>query len=499
MPTTPEPPPTIIVGGGIAGLATALALGERGRRVQVLERSAPPPYGPPGAAGEGWDRPTVPQARHSHTLTSLGVAVLRGRAPGLWADLLAAGAVPLDLLDALPPGVADRTREPGDDELAALACRRTTLELLLYRRVERLASVRIEHGVTVRGITLDAAGQRRVTGVVTADGRTLDADCVVDATGRRAAARGWLADSGAEPPAPDLQSPSGFRGYSRFYRLTRPGGLPGPLNRGNAAGLVGDHYAAVVHPADDRTFSVVVAVLPGDDATRHLRYEAAFTAVARATPAVAPWVAPDVAGPITGVRAIPCPPNALRAAATDPTVAGLHPVGDAACVTNPLYGRGMSFALAHAYALADLLIGHPVVDAAQARAAAGIASDLFTPWYRQAEAADAARIAQWRAATEGAVPAAAPDPNGRPPLAEIAAASTVDGTVWRGLTRYLMGLTPPELVFDDDKFRARVREAATRLAEAPPPARPPVPDRAEFLRLIASAVGRDAASQVEAV
>ncbi|NUU24317.1 MAG: FAD-binding protein, partial [Streptomycetaceae bacterium] len=33
---TPARPPVVVVGGGLAGLTTALALGERGHRVTVL-------------------------------------------------------------------------------------------------------------------------------------------------------------------------------------------------------------------------------------------------------------------------------------------------------------------------------------------------------------------------------------------------------------------------------------------------------------------------------
>lgn len=476
-----DKPAVVVVGGGIAGLAAALALGERGHRVQVLERSAAPPEGPAALAGERWLRSSVPQAEHPHMLTSVGVGVLRERAPALWHDVLAAGAVPLDLLAALPPAATHCEPEPGDEALVALACRRKTLEVLLFRRAAAQPTVRVRHGVTARGLAIDA--ERRVSGVLLDDGSRIPADVVLDATGRRAAGRDWLAAAGIQLDA-DQVAPSGFRGFSRFYQLNGRD-WPGPLNRGNAAGVVADHYAAVAHPGDNGTFSIILAVLPEDAAMRDLRHETVFTAAARATAITAPWMADGVAEPITPVRAINCPPNTLRAlAVTDrPPVAGLYPVGDAACVTDPLYGRGMSLAFAHAYALADLLLARPRVDEGQARAAALLADRLFRPWYQQAAADDAARIALWRSVVHGTPVEAVGRVDGRPALAEISAAARVDGLVWRGLIRSFMGLTPPEDVFDDAEFRDRVRRAR-------PPQLPGVPalDRDSLLHTVRTAL-----------
>lgn len=189
----------VVAGASIAGLAAALALAGTGHRVRVLERSAPPPDGPIEQAASSWHRPTVPQAIHSHTLTSVGVQVLRTRAPRVLQAALAAGAELLDLTEALPPLVEDRTRQVDDDQLAALACRRSVLELVLYRAVRALPQVRIDHGITVRGLALDPS-LRRVRAVLTSGGERLPAGLVVDATGRRADSRDWLAAAGVPWP-----------------------------------------------------------------------------------------------------------------------------------------------------------------------------------------------------------------------------------------------------------------------------------------------------------
>ncbi|MGJ7416625.1 NAD(P)/FAD-dependent oxidoreductase [Streptomyces cinereoruber] len=469
--------PAVVAGGSIAGLATALALAERGIPVRVLERSDPPPEGPPAKAAELWERPTTPQSVHSHILTSLGVRVLREHAPRLLENALAEGARLLDLTEAAPAG----PREPGDDDLVALAVRRTFLELLLYRAVRDLPGVTLDHGTTVRGLLLDPS-RSRVTGVVTDLGERLPARFVVDATGRRASSLSWLTDAGT-PVGEDLTAPTELRGFTRFYRLDAPGdALPGPLNRGNAAGGIWDHYAAVVHLADNRTFAIAVGAPTADPATNLLRTTAGFTAAARLSPHVAPWTDERLVTPLTGVRAITMPPNVLRSTARPGRwrVAGLFPVGDAACVTDPLYGRGMSLALRHAFALAELLRAHPEPGAEQSERAVRLAEDVHRPWFEQAVHDSRARARLWRSRVEGApsppVPPAAP---GRPALAEIAGAAADDTAVWRGLTRVLMGLNTPAEVFDSAAFRERVRLARADGAAVPAGLRPPT--RAELL------------------
>ncbi|MEU6094323.1 FAD-dependent monooxygenase [Streptomyces sp. NPDC047079] len=462
-------PAAVVVGGSVAGLATALALAERGFAVRVLERSAPPPEGPAEKAAEDWHRPTVPQADHSHILNSLGVRVLRRSAPHLLETLLQGGARLLDLTGAAPPGADDAA----DRELEALAVRRGVLELLLHRAVSSLPEVTIDHGTAVRGLLLDPS-RSRVRGVLTDGGGQVPARFVVDATGRRAAARSWLTAAGF-PVGDDLTDPTRLRCFTRFYRLTDPDGAPpGPLNRGNAAGGIWDHYAAVVHPADNGSFAVALGSLTSDPATTVLRDPTAFTAAARLSPHVAEWTGERAAAPITDVRVITMPPNVLRATIRPGwrQPAGLFAVGDAACVTDPLYGRGVSLALDHAFRLAGLLDAHPTVGEPQTELAVCLADEIHRPWYEQAVHDSRARGRLWRARADGtpppSVPPAAP---GRPDLAEVARAAAADITVWRGLVRVLMGLETPAKIFDSAAFRQRVR--AARPAPAATGPRPP--------------------------
>lgn len=477
-------PTAVIAGGSVAGLTSAMALSGIGYRVLVLERAPKPPQWSIAEATSWWKRPTVPQGLHSHTLTSLGVRVLRERAPQVLAAAQVAGAPTLDLTDALTASATDSAPEPGDSELVALGCRRSSLEMILHRVVSDLPGVTIRHDTTVDGIELDRPA-RRVRAVVTGGGERIPAGIVVDATGRRALSHTWLRNAGI-PLAADRTSPAGLTGYSRFYRL-KSRTMPGPINRGNAVGDIFSHYAGVLHPGDNDIFSIALATLPGDRALHGLRTRAGFTAAALATPGLAPWLEDSVSAPVSPVSAITSPPNAFwgTASTQQSPVAGLFPVGDAACITNPMFGRGMSLALEHAFRLADLLAGQPDVDIAQRKAVARMTQQLFLPWYEQSAASDRLRIARWRAAV-GGTPAPAPvrTQDGPPGFDEVAAAARSDGTVWRGLTRILMTLSTPAEVFGDDKFLARVRQAGP-LASA----RPEEPGRDELVRRVMAAEG----------
>lgn len=209
-------PAAVIVGGSVSGLATALALGERGHSIRVLERSDQPPDGPVDKVAEIWERPTVPQSAHSHILTSLGVRVLREHAPWLLGSALDEGARLLDLTGAVPPTVRGFVREPADDELVALAIRRPARELMLYRAARAMPSVTISHSTTVRGLLLNPSTSR-VSGVLTHHGEHVPARIVVDATGRKAASRSWLVAAGV-PVADDLTSHTHLRGRTAGRR-----------------------------------------------------------------------------------------------------------------------------------------------------------------------------------------------------------------------------------------------------------------------------------------
>jgi hypothetical protein len=200
---------------------------------------------------------------------------------------------------------------------------------------------------------------------------------------------------------------------------------------------------------------------------------------------LAPWLAPGASEPISGVHAIGCPDSHLRTAdiLDGEPVQGLFPVGDAACVTSPVYGRGVSLALAHAYRLAEVLDAEPRVGAGQSRQAARAAEALLAPWYQQAERDDRELVGRWRATVHGEEPPASQP--GRLPFGAVAAAGITDPVVWRRSLRVQMSLDEPDSLYANEEIRARVEKA---LARGDRPSAPE-PSRAELVALVAAAAG----------
>lgn len=447
----------IIVGGSVSGLASALALTQAGHSVQILEREAADPPQTVAQAHSAWPRPTVPQAVHSHAFGSLGVGLLRDRAPEIYQALVDAGATQISLGERMPPSLTDRTPEPGDEELRMLGCRRSTFELILRQQVLARPGVRLHQGVTIRGLEMAAGGQPRVTGVRTAKGNVWRGDLVIDATGRRSAFGDWLADA-AVPVAEDRLEDCEITYYTRFYRLLAPQ-PPGPLNRGFGAGWLWDFYTAVLFLGDNQTFSISIGVLPEDKEAKLLRVADAFTAALRATPLLAPWVEAGISEPISEVHAMGGLDNSLRGFGTAPEqpVPGLVRVGDSVCTTNPAYGRGVSLALAHAYELAEVLAAYPEPSQQQAAEAAAATSRLMSPWWTDSTSSDRGRAAMWRAALHGGRPPAPPD--GVVTFGAAAAAAATDPFVWRRMVRVMMSLSPPATLYGDEEIRLRVGKA----------------------------------------
>ena len=485
----------MVIGAGVAGLGSALALSRAGHHVTLIERDATPLPADPDAAFE-WDRRGAPQVRHSHALLARLRNLLRDRYPDVLADLLAAGATELRFTDTLPEEITDREPRPGDEDLVALACRRTTFEWVLRRTVLAAADVRLLDGVTVDGFTTAATAPveaPRVTGVVVdrADGSSehLAADVVVAAVGRRSGVPRWLGAIGVEPPS--TEEDTGIVYLSRFYRLL-PDAEP-PASTGPIGGDLG-YLKYAVFQGDNRTFSVTFATATGDDALRsRLLDPEGFDLAAASLPTTAPWVEADRSEAITPVHVM----GGLLNRRVDfldadgrPLVTGFHAIGDAHTCTNPLYGRGCSLAMVGATLLADALAEHPDDPVARSVAYEAAAEREIRPWYVASVAQD--RMNREQAAAEsGEVTEPEPPPEAddvvdpkvflRDLMREgLMPAVRTDATVFRAFVRAFNLLESPDALMSDADVINRVMVAyAERDQRAPEPSLGP--PRADLL------------------
>ena len=386
----------IVIGGGITGLAASLALSARGARVTVLERDSQPEVASATEAFAAWERKGATQVRHSHAFLGRLRKLLRERHPELLDALLAAGARELRMMDNPPPTLRGLQREPEDEELVALGCRRTTFEWVARRYVLDRGGVTVMSDVTVSGLIAAPAavaptvsGVRYVRGGVAVE---LRGDIVIDASGRTSHALEWLASIGARPPIEQTEA-SGVVYYTRFYRLLSGASEPLPGGRHpSAADFNWVKYA--VFPADDRTFSITLAVPLAFPRLKVLARAAAFDEMVRNIPGLIPWTAPDVSQPINNlqhpVQAMGGLINRLRRFVDEqgPIAVGFFVLGDAAYCTNPLYGRGCAQGFLHAELLGDALDAHPSDLAAAAVALDRGARAEIEPFYRASVLAD---------------------------------------------------------------------------------------------------------------
>eukprot|EP01041_Mallomonas_annulata_P026436 gene26436-47758_t len=81
----------LVIGAGMAGLWTAMALAGGDRDITLLDRDPPPPEGGADAAFDDWQRRGVGHLRHSHAFLARLRTLARDRHPGLLQALLDAG------------------------------------------------------------------------------------------------------------------------------------------------------------------------------------------------------------------------------------------------------------------------------------------------------------------------------------------------------------------------------------------------------------------------
>ena len=447
----------IVVGGSVGGLGAALELSRRGHRVTVLERDDTPMPSTPDEAF-AWDRRGAPQVKHSHAFLARLVSALRTDHPDVLEALLAAGATENRFGANLPPGM-EFAPEPDDAELSMLACRRTTFEWVLRRAVVDGGQVEIRTGVGVAGLTFDAAASTpTATGVRLENGESIEADLVVVAGGRRTALPEWLAAAGAE--ITESEDDTGIVYLSRFYKL-RDGQSPPP-----DAGLIGGDLGYLkygVFIGDNDTFSITLATPTPDDELRKLLTDpGVFDAVGRQLVAAAPWLDGRSEPLSDQVHVMAGLYNRWRDYVRDgePLALGVVAVGDSLFCTNPLYGRGCSFAFWTARLAAEAISAHEGDARAIAVAYdASIAAEL-RPWFNATitQDAEARRVAA--ALLKGENPDADPDdPRAfmRGVLRDgLLPALRSDQVVLRAFVRNLNLLTSPEALLQDQDVMARV-------------------------------------------
>lgn len=350
-----------MVGAGIGGLMSALALQRHGLHATLYERDSAPPQGVSAQDSIAWLRKGVPQSLHPHFFMGRLRILMEEHYPDIVESLFRAGVGESSASDYVHPDFTHRVRPRAtDSRLRTLNCRRTTFEMIVRQHVETLPGIALRNDARATGLLTEEAdnGSLLVRGI-TLEGdngkQEAEADAVIDASGRFSKLARSLTESGIDMH--EDQRDSGIWYFTRHYRI-KPGatfpqvfGLPGAQF---------DDFVVGALPADNGAFTVTFQVFQDDKPlAQALRDPEHFQRVCEATNQVAPWVNPQRAVPTSDVYGFGQMDSYWRTTVIDgkSSVLNFFCVGDSAVRSNPKYGRGCTWTSLAAHKAAEVLAG----------------------------------------------------------------------------------------------------------------------------------------------
>ncbi|MFG3701408.1 FAD-binding monooxygenase [Micromonospora sp. NPDC047620] len=341
----------VVLGGSITSLFATSALSESYREVIVVDRDE--------LLGVREARRGAPQARHINGLLARGARAMEELFPEITAQMISAGCPQTDLSGTVRWYFNGKPLKQVRAGLTNVGARRPIMEAHVRERVQALGNVTFMERYDITGLSTNP-DRSRVTGarVQRRDGgaeETLEADLVVDATGRGSRTPVWLEALGY-PRVEEEGTKIGLGYVTRHYRLrTDPFGtdhsiiaVANPtLPRGaiftktdsglvelTAYGLLGDHP-----PTDPDGFNAFVKTLAAKEI-----HEAIIEAEPLDDPVLFRF-------PTTLRRRYDRMPRFPER---------LIVLGDAVCTPNPVFAQAQSLAALQALALRDRLrLGAP--------------------------------------------------------------------------------------------------------------------------------------------
>ncbi len=342
----------IVIGGSMAGLMVTRVLSDHFTRVTLIERDKL------NDAPEA--RKGQPQACHPHGLLATGLDTMTHYFPDLQEGLSKEGAIFGDMGEMMRWFAYGGYRLQYKSGMIGVLMSRPLLEWQIRKRVVALPNVEVLDECNV--VRLITSGEPKAVTGIEIDLRAqaehkkiLNADLVVDASGRGSASPKWLAEMGYTPPQESVIKVN--VGYAtRLYRRS-----PNDLADGKLLMVTPqpphDKRSAFIFPIEGDRWLVSVGCTAGE----HLPTdEESYLEFARSL------AIPDVYNLITRLEPLSDVvvhrfPTSLRHhyEKLNRFPVGYLVVGDAICSFNPVYGQGMSSATLQAATLDRVLKKQP--------------------------------------------------------------------------------------------------------------------------------------------
>ncbi len=361
----------VVLGGGIAGLLAARVLSDAYAEVVIVDRDE--------LLGTTGARKGVPHGRHAHCLVAKGQQIFEELLPGLTQEMSDGGVTLGDFNGQIQWNFNGQRLAASDSGLICVSSGRPILEEHVRKRVQAIGNVHFRELHDIVGLET-TPDKTRVTGARIqsreqgSEPEVLDADLVVDITGRGSRMPAWLGELGyGAPPEDKIKVDLAYT--TRHYKFkTNPfaehiainqAGTPafprgvfcyllpdGETTELSLTGVLGDHA-----PTDPEGFTDFIKSLPLPD---HYEF------VHDAEPVDDPVRFKFPASVWRHYEALPRFPQ------------GLLVMGDAVCSFNPVYAQGMTVAGMEAQTLQKHLQNPGGVNAAAFFGE--IAGQIAGPW-----------------------------------------------------------------------------------------------------------------------